>query len=58
MKRSKRGKKLKLLILASIIIIVVFASLGLRNLKTSDEEAPESEEISLNLLISNELSNL
>jgi CubicO group peptidase (beta-lactamase class C family) len=58
MKRSKRSNRLKILFFASVVIIIISVSSGIKSTAYSYEEEEDIPEISLNLLISNELNNL
>lgn len=59
MKRSKKGNRLKLLVLATAIVAVISVSAGIKSIKDSTEEINEEpQELSLNLLISNDLNQL
>ncbi len=59
MKRSRKGNRLKLLVLAAAVVAVISVSAGIKSIKESTEEINEEpQELSLNLLISNNLNQL
>ncbi|MBP9585240.1 MAG: hypothetical protein KBE26_08470, partial [Bacteroidales bacterium] len=59
MKRSRKGNRLKLLVLAAAVVAVISVSAGIKSIKESTEEINEEpQELSLNLLISNDLNQL
>lgn len=57
-KASRKGSRLRLFIFASAAVIILTVSLGINSIRNSKEEIDEPQELSLNLLITNELNDL